>query len=75
MFTSRTRIWSIPGKDITSGEGTLSTSASFRSFMANYLDELDSISSNVDNDVWLRPAEKTKGDEYHKYVLMYIDDI
>ena len=44
-----------------------SASASFRSLMANYLDGLGFISSDADNDVWLRPATKPNGDEYYGY--------
>ena len=38
--------------------GLKSASVSFRSFMANYLDDLGFIPSDADNDVWLRPAIK-----------------
>ena len=55
--------------------GLKSASASFRSFMAAYLDELGFLSSDADNDVWLRPATKKNGEEYYEYVLMYVDDI
>ena len=52
-----------------------SASASFRSFMAEYLDELGFKSYEADNDIWLSPA--TKGDrfEYYEYVTIYVDDI
>ena len=55
--------------------GLKSASASFRSFMATYLDELGFISSDADNDVWLRPATRKDGSEYYEYILMYVDDI
>ena len=50
-------------------------SASFRSFMAKYLDELGFLSSDAVPDVWLRPAAKDNGEEYYEYILMYVDDI
>ena len=43
--------------------------------MANKLDEMGFKSSVDDPDVWMRPAVKPDGEEYYKYILMYVDDI
>ena len=43
--------------------------------MANKLDEIGLKSSPDYPDVWLRPAIKPDGEEYHEYFLMYVDDI
>ena len=32
-------------------------------------------STNIDPDVWLRPAVKPDGEEYYEYILVYVDDI
>ena len=50
-------------------------SASFRSFMANKLDEIEFKSIPDDPYVWLIPAIKPDGEEHYEYVLMYLDNI
>ena len=52
-----------------------SASASFRSFMAEKLDNIGFRTSITDPDVWMRPAMKSSGEEYYEYILMYVDDI
>ena len=32
-------------------------------------------SSIADNDVWMREATKSDGEEYYKYILFYVDDL
>jgi len=49
--------------------------ASFRAFMANQLDEMGFKPSTADPDVWMRPAAKPDGEQYYKYILVYVDDI
>jgi hypothetical protein len=56
-------------------ELTNSSSASFQAYMAKKLDEMGFKSSVADPDVWLRPATKPDGEEYYKYMLMYVDAI
>ena len=55
--------------------GLKSAGASFRSFLAKKLDELNFKSCIADPDVWRRPATKEDGSEYYKYVLTYVDDL
>ena len=44
--------------------------------MAEKLTEMGFTSSIADPDVWLlRAATKADGEEYYKYILMYVDDI
>ena len=52
-----------------------SSGAAFRAFLAETLDEIGFKSSEADPDVWLKPAVKTDGEEYYKYILVYVDDI
>ena len=55
--------------------GLKSASASFRSFMAEKLDNAGFRSTYADPDVWIRPAVKPCGKEYYEYVLCYVDDL
>ena len=55
--------------------GLKSAGASFRSFLAKKLDELNFRSCIADPDVWRRPATKEDGSEYYEYVLTYVDDL
>ena len=55
--------------------GLKSASASFRSFMARKLDDMGFKSSRGDFDIWMRPAVKPDGEEYYKYVMLYVDDV
>ena len=55
--------------------GLKSAGASFRSFLAKKLDELNFKSCIADPDVWRRPATKEDGSEYYEYVLTYVDDL
>jgi len=55
--------------------GLKSAGASFRAFMANQLDEMGFKPSTADPDVWMRPAAKPDGEQYYKYILVYVDDI
>jgi hypothetical protein len=32
-------------------------------------------SSHADPDVWLRLSKQSTGEEYYKYVLLYVDDV
>ena len=43
--------------------------------MARKLDEIGFKSIPADPDVWLIPAIKSYGEDYHEYLLMYVDDI
>ena len=55
--------------------GLKSSGASFRSFLAQRLDEMNFKPSMADPDVWLRPAVKPDGEEYYEYILCYVDDL
>ena len=52
-----------------------SSGASFRTFLAEQLDDIGFKSSIADPDVWMRPAVKPDGERYYEYVLYYVDDI
>ena len=52
-----------------------SASASFRSFMAEKLDNLGFVTLAADPNVWMRLAVKASGKEYYQYILVYVDDI
>ena len=52
-----------------------SADASFRSFLALTLDEMNFIPSQADPSVWLRPTTKPDGEHYYEYILVYVDDI
>jgi hypothetical protein len=49
--------------------------ASFRSYLAEHLHNLDYQATYTDPDVWLRPAVKADGMKYYEMVLCYVDDI
>ena len=55
--------------------GLKSASALFRSFMAKKIDKISFKSCVVDPDVFIRPEVRYYRTEYHKYILMYVDDI
>jgi hypothetical protein len=55
--------------------GLRSAGASFRSFLANKLDDMGYKPSLADPDVWMRAAVKDDGEEYYEYLLVYVDDI
>ena len=55
--------------------GLKSAGAAFRLFLALTLDDMSFKPSQVDPDVWMRPATKPDGEEYYEYVLVYVDDI
>ena len=46
-----------------------------RLYMDDKLDEMGFKSSVADPDVWMRAAVKPDGEEYYKYILMYLDNI
>ena len=54
--------------------GLRSSGAAFRALLAETLDKLGYKPSYADADVWLRPAVKANGFEYHELVLVYVDD-
>ena len=68
------KVWLRAGPEFGDEQGTMfivvralyglkSASASFRSFIAEYLDEIGFQSSEADNDVWMRAAIKPNGFE------------
>jgi hypothetical protein len=42
---------------------------------AETLSDLQFNSSLADPDVWLRPAMKKNGEQYYKYIFVYVDDL
>ena len=82
----RERMWTRAGPEFGDDEGKVflivralyglkSSGAAFRAFLAERINEMGFISSQVDPDVWLRPATKPDGEEYYEYILVYVDDI
>jgi hypothetical protein len=55
--------------------GLKSAGASFRNHLASCLGHLGFTSSRGNPDVWFRPAQKSNGEEYYKYLFVYTDDI
>jgi hypothetical protein len=55
--------------------GLKSAGASFRSFMAQQLDDMDFKPCPADPDVWMRSAKKPDGEDYYEYVMTYVDDL
>ena len=55
--------------------GLKGSAASFRSHLANALEDLGFHSSYADPDVWMRAAIKPDGEHYYEYILCYVDDI
>ena len=82
----REKCWTVGGKEFGSGAGKpfiiikalyglKSSGVAFRAFLAETLDDIGFKSSETDPDVWLKPAVKLNGEEYYKYILVYVDDI
>lgn len=46
----------------------------FRNHLRSCMRHLGFSSCPADPDVWLRPAEKSNGNEYYEYILLYTDD-
>ena len=55
--------------------GLKSSSAAFRSNIAEVMRDIGYLSTKRDPDVWIQPAVKPDGTEYHKMVLYYIDNV
>ena len=55
--------------------GLKSSGAAFRAHLANTLHDNRFILSKSDPDMWLHPAVKPDGQEYHEYILCSVDDI
>ena len=55
--------------------GLKSSVAAFRAFHAERLDEMGLKSSIADLDVWVRPATKLYGEQYYKFIFVYLDDM
>ena len=55
--------------------GLETSSASFRSYLAETLYELGYTPTKVDPDVWLQKAVKDDEFQYYEMVLCYFDDV
>ena len=55
--------------------GLKTSSASFRSYLAETLYELGYTPTKSDPDVWLLRAVKADGFQYYEMVLCYVDDV
>ena len=47
--------------------------AVFGEFLSERLDEMVFKSSIIYLDAWIKPTTKTDGDQYYKFILMYVD--
>ena len=73
-------LWLIPVRTISKVfrhqlYGLKSSRAEFRALLAEQLDTMRFKLSIADPDVWLSPGVKPDGEEYYKYILVYVDDI
>ena len=55
--------------------GLKSSGAALRSKISGVLRNIGYIYTKGDPDVWIRPALKTDGTEYHEMVLCSVDDV
>ena len=55
--------------------GLKSSDAAFPSKLAGVLRDIDYLSTKGDPDLWILPAVKSDGTEYHEMVLCYVDDV
>ena len=55
--------------------GLKSSGSVLRAFLAEQLDEMGFNSSIADTDLWIRPATKADGEQYYKFILVYVDDL
>ena len=55
--------------------GLNSSYAEFQSKLAGVLRDIGYLSTKGDPDVWIRPAVKPDGTEYHEMVLYYVNDV
>ena len=54
--------------------GLKSSDAAFPSKLAGVLRDIDYLSTKGDPDLWILPAVKSDGTEYHEMVLCYVDN-
>ena len=47
--------------------------AVFREFLSERLEDMGFKSSIIYMDAWIEPTTKTDGDQYYKFILMYVD--
>ena len=55
--------------------GLKSSGAEFQSKIAGVLRYIGYLSTKGDPDVWILPAVKPDGTEYHEMVLCYVEDV
>ena len=55
--------------------GLKSSGAARHKMFADGMHSIGFVQSKVDPDVWMRPAAKSNGEQYYKYLLVYADDI
>ena len=55
--------------------GLNSSGAAFRFKLEGAIRDIGYLSTKKDPDVWIRPAVKPDGKEYHEMVLCYVDDV
>ena len=55
--------------------GLKSSASAWRSCISEFLQSQGFTPCKPDNDVWMRPAEKTDGFKHYEYVLVYTDHI
>ena len=55
--------------------GSRSSQAAFRALLAEVLQNLSYLSSEIDPSVFIRPAVKSNSFKYYEYVFCYVDDV
>ena len=83
----REKLWTIAGAEFGPEDkgkvmiiaralyGLKSSGAAWQAKLAETLDSLGYKPTQSDPDVWLKKAVKPNGDEYYKYILVYVDDV
>ena len=82
----REKMWTFAGPEFGEEEGTLmlvkmalyglkSPGAAFRSNLEGLMKDIGNLSTKGDPDVYIRPAVKPDGTEYHEMVLCYVDNV
>jgi len=78
------KLWTVAGPESGSGKvmlivralyGLKSSGVAWRVTLAQTMTTLGYHSSQADPDVWFKRAHKKNGGPYHKYMLIYVDDV
>ena len=79
-------MWTVAGAEFGSEKRTImiiakalyglkSSGAAWRAKLAEIMKTMGYESTQVDPDVWIKRAVKPNGQEYHCYMLVYVDNV